>query len=175
MLHANRGIRSIQQDHSVAGFAEGDFQDLRGVFDHPDDADDRGGVDRFAESFVVEADVASGDGSVEGGARFDQAIDGFAELPHHFGLFGAAEIQAIRGGDGPRAAASHIAGRFGHRRATGLAHGHDLTPVRAQACGQRARQAGLPCPLGPLHHDEHAGHRQPRVMMGLAAPCFIPS
>src|SRR2546430_13590628 len=37
---------------------------------------------------------------------------GFAELPHHFGFFGAAEIEAIRGGDGPRAACGDVAGRF---------------------------------------------------------------
>ena len=162
MLHANRGIRSIQQDHSVAGFAEGDFQDLRGVFDHPDDADDRGGVDRFAESFVVEADVASGDGSVEGGARFDQAIDGFAELPHHFGLFGAAEIQAIRGGDGPRAAASHIAGRFGHR-VHGSHAGIQLTPA-AVAVGREGQRAlhGSRFRIFDTHHCRvaRAGTRQ---------------
>src|SRR2546430_16185376 len=59
LLHAYRVIRSIQQAHSAAGFAEGDFKDLRGVFDPPDEADDRAGVDRFAERYVDEADVAS--------------------------------------------------------------------------------------------------------------------
>ena len=35
------------------------------------------------------------------------------ELPHHFGLFGIAEIQAIRRGDRARARAGHVARGFG--------------------------------------------------------------
>src|SRR5258708_36170049 len=115
MLRPYKGIRSVQQKYGVTFLAEGDFQDVRGVVENAEDADDRRWIDRFAESFVVEADVAAGDGSAEGGAGFGEAVDGFAELPHHFGLFGAAKIEAIRGGDGPRAATSHVAGRFGDR------------------------------------------------------------
>src|SRR6266852_6915442 len=113
MLRPYRGNRSIEQNDDVAFLTKGDFLDVRGVFDHAEDADDRRGVDRFAESFVVEADVAAGDGRVEGGAGFGEAVDGFAELPHHLGLFWAAEVQAICGGDGTRAAASDVAGGFG--------------------------------------------------------------
>src|SRR5260370_16168629 len=107
--------QSVEEEDDVALVAEGDFSDARGVFENAEDADDRRWIDRFAESFVVEADVAAGDGSAEGGAGFGEAVDGFAELPHHFGLFGAAKIEAIRGGDGPRAATSHVAGRYRDR------------------------------------------------------------
>ncbi len=81
--------------------------------ENAEDTDDRRWIDGFAEGFVVEADVAAGDGRAEGGAGFGEAVDGFTELPHHFGFFGAAEVEAIRGGDGAGTAASHVAGRFG--------------------------------------------------------------
>src|ERR1700674_673049 len=86
---------------------------MRGVVENAEDADDGGGVDGFAKGFVVESDVAAGNGRVEGGAGFGEAVDGFAELPHHFGLFGAAEIEAIGCGDRARAARSDVTGGFG--------------------------------------------------------------
>src|SRR5258708_8492796 len=112
MLRPYNGIRSVEAEDDVALVAKSNFQEVRGVFEHAEHADDRRWIDRLAESFVVEADVAAGDGSAEGGAGFAETVDRFAELPHHFGLFGAAEIEAIRGGDGARAAASHVAGGF---------------------------------------------------------------
>src|SRR6266849_6491250 len=127
MLRPYKGSRSIEQNDDVALVAEGDLQDSRGVVENAEDADDRRGVDGFAEGFVVEADVAAGDGGAEGGAGFGEAVNGFAELPHYFWLLGAAKIEAIRGGDGTRTAAGHVAGRFRDR-----VHGADariqLTP-----------------------------------------------
>ena len=46
-------------------------------------------------------------------AGFGDAVDGFAELPHHFGFFGIAEIEAIGGGPGARADGGHVARGFG--------------------------------------------------------------
>src|ERR1700687_3704769 len=123
MLRPYRGIRSVQEEYGVAFVAEGDFQDVRGVVENAKDADDRRRVDGFADGFVVEADVAAGDGRAEGGAGFGEAVDGFAELPHHFGLFGAAEVEAIGGGDGSRATGGYVAGGFGdgmHRAYAGI-------------------------------------------------------
>src|SRR6266705_723147 len=94
-----RGSVAIEKDNEVAFVAEGDFQDARSVVEDAEDADDRRGVNGFAESLVVETNVAAGDGCAEGGAGFGDAIDDFAELPHYFGLFGVAKIEAIRGGD----------------------------------------------------------------------------
>src|SRR6267378_4679094 len=112
MLRPYGGTRSIEQNDDVAFLTEGDLQNLRGVIEDAEDADDRRRVDRLAEGFVVEADVAAGDGRVEGGAGFGEAVDGFAELPHHSGFFGAPEVEAIRGGDGAGTTASHVAGRL---------------------------------------------------------------
>src|SRR5437879_2475370 len=105
--------RTVEEKDDVAFVPEGNFEDARSVVENAEDADDWRWVDRLAESFVIEADIAAGDGRVEGGAGFGEAVDGFAELPHHFGFLGAAEIEAVRGGDGTRAARGHVAGGFG--------------------------------------------------------------
>src|SRR5258708_36087268 len=116
--------------------AEGDFQNFGGVVEDAEDADDGSGVDGFAESLIVKADVAAGDRRAEGGAGFGEAVDGFAELPHHFGLFGAAEVEAIRSGDRTRAARGHVAGGFGdgvHRADAGS----QLAPAAVAVGGKR--------------------------------------
>src|SRR5260221_7834861 len=136
MLRRYRRGRSVEEEQDVAFVAEGDFEDAGGVVENAEDADDRRWIDRLAESFVVEADVAASDGSAEGGAGFGEAVDGFAELPHHFGLFGAAEVEAIRGRDGPRAAGGYVAGGF----CDGV-HGADarieLAPAAVAVGGER--------------------------------------
>src|SRR6267143_995976 len=144
MLRHHRGIRSVQQKYGVTFLAEGDFQDLRGVVENAEDADDRRRIDGFAKSFVVEADVAAGDGRAEGGAGFGEAVDGFAELPHHFGFFGAAEIEAIRGGDGPRAAAGYVAGRF-RDGVHGANARIQLAPAAVAVRGERERALDDSC------------------------------
>jgi len=52
-------------------------------------------------------------GRGEGGACFAYAVDGLGKLPHYFGLFGAAEIEAVGGGYGTRAGSGNVAGGFG--------------------------------------------------------------
>src|SRR6266705_3553908 len=98
MLRPYSGSCSVEQDDDVAFLAESDFEDAGGVVENAEDADDRRWIDRLAESFVVEADVAASDGRAEGGVGFGEAVNGFAELPHHFGFFRAAEVEAVRGG-----------------------------------------------------------------------------
>src|SRR6266853_960480 len=135
LRHYRRG-RSVEEEQDVAFVAEGDFEDAGGVVENAEDADDRRWIDRLAESFVVEADVAASDGRAEGSAGFGEAVDGFAELPHHFGLFGAAEVEAIRGGDGTRPAGGHVAGGFGngvHRADAGI----QLAPAAIAVGGKR--------------------------------------
>src|SRR6267378_2550063 len=144
MLRPYSRGRSVEEEDDVALVAEGDFQDLRGVVENAEDADDRRWIDGFAESFVVEADVAAGDGRAEGGAGFGEAVDGFAELPHHFGFFGAAEIKAIRGGDGPCAARGHVAGRF--RDGVHGSHARiQLAPAAVAVRGERERALDDSC------------------------------
>src|SRR5258708_31008821 len=132
------GSAAIEEEEDVGFVTEGDFQDAGGVAENAEDADDRRWIDGFAESFVVEADVAAGNGRAEGSAGFGEAVDGFAELPHHFGLFGAAEVEAIRGGDGTRPAGGHVAGGFGngvHRADAGI----QLSPAAISVGGNRQR------------------------------------
>src|SRR5260370_30330397 len=136
MLRPYSRGQSVEEEDDVALVAEGDFQDARGVFENAEDADDRRGINGFAESFIVETDVAAGDGSAEGGAGFAETVDDFAELPHHFGLFGAAEVQAIRGGNGPRAARGHVAGRF-RDGVHGANAGIQLAPTAIAVGGER--------------------------------------
>src|SRR6266478_3969868 len=136
MLRPYKRVGTIEQEDGVAFVAEGDLEDAGGVVENAEDADDWRWVDRLAESLVVEADVAAGDGRAEGSAGFGEAVDGFAELPHHFGLFGAAEVEAIRGGDGTRTARGHVAGRFGdgvHRADAGI----QLAPAAIAVRGER--------------------------------------
>src|SRR6266851_2122359 len=149
-----RGSVAIKKDNEVAFVAEGDLEDARSVVEDAEDADDRRGVNGFAESLVVETNVAAGDGCAEGGAGFSDAINGFAELPHYFGLFRAAEVEAIRGGDGPRAAACNVAGRF----CDGV-HGPDariqLTP--AAIAVRRKRESALHCARLRILDTHHSG------------------
>ena len=91
---------------------------------------------------VIEADIATGDGNLELQARVSQATNGFSELPHHFGVLGAAKVQAV----------AHCT-RFGPRRsdvAIGLGQGELRAQVGVQVAvsaigvgGQRNTQAGL--------------------------------
>src|SRR5260370_34822973 len=140
MLRPYKRIGTIEEDDDVPFVAEGDFEDAGSVVEDAEDADDRRGVDGFAESLIVKADVAAGDRRAEGSAGFGETVGGFAELPHHFGLFGAAEGEAIRGGDGTRTARGHVAGRFGdgvHRADAGI----QLDTAAGAGGGRRRRGA----------------------------------
>src|SRR4029077_3532144 len=63
---------------------------------------------------VIKADVAAGYGNGKRAAGFGHAVYSFAELPHDFGFFGIAKIEAIRGGPRTSARGGHIAGGFGN-------------------------------------------------------------
>ena len=63
------GISAVEQYDRVAFVAEADLQNLSGVIKNPKDADNRRGIDCFAERLVVEADIAAGDRRVKRQAR----------------------------------------------------------------------------------------------------------
>ena len=159
---------AIEQHDHVAFGAESHGQRARGVFEHAEHAEDRRGIDGFAERVVVEADVAAGDGNGQRAAGFGDAVDGFAELPHDFGLFGIAEIEAIGGGPGARADGGHVARRFGDG-----VHGADARIERAPAAvavgGKRegaaraleAHDGGI----GGAGHDERVGAHHVIVLL----------
>src|SRR6266516_861095 len=151
--------RSVQQNYSVVGFAEGDLEGAGGVFENAQHANDRRGIDRFSEGFVIEADVPASDRRAQRGASFADSIDRLRKLPHQFGLFRAAEIEAVRGRDGPRAAASHVARRF--RDGVHRAHTRIQLAPAAVAVGRERQRALYDARLRIL--DAHDGHRKARA------------
>src|SRR5256884_3190785 len=106
------GVRTVEKKDDVARVAEGHFKHAGNVVENAEHADDGSGIDRFAEGFVVEADVASGDGRAESQRSFGYAVDHLRKLPHDFGLFRAAEVEAVRGGERTRAARGNVARGF---------------------------------------------------------------
>ena len=84
------------------------------VFENADHAQHRRGINSFAQSFVVEADVAAGDGNFQLLAGFGDAVNHLRELPHDVRLFGIAEVQAVGGADRSGAGAGHVARGFRH-------------------------------------------------------------
>src|SRR6266478_884630 len=138
MLRPYNWCRSVKQKNEIAIFTEGNLQDTRGVVENAEDADDGRGIDRFAERLVVEADVSAGDGRAEGGAGFSDAVNHLGKLPHHFGFFRTAEVEAIRGGDGARAARGDVASGFSdgvHRADARI----QLAPATVAIGGKRKR------------------------------------
>src|SRR5262249_41747199 len=109
------GTQTIEQNDDLAGLTKADLQNARGIFENAQNADDRSGIDRLAQSFVIKADVPAGDGRAEFVAGRSDAVNRFTELPHHVRFFRAAEIEAIRRGYGPSSAGRNVAGRFGYR------------------------------------------------------------
>ena len=77
---------------------------LRNVLDDTEHTNNRGRQDRGLAGLVVEGDVAAGDRDFQFGGAVCQAVDCFAELPHHVRVFRGAEVQAVgyceRGGAG---------------------------------------------------------------------------
>src|SRR5437762_948088 len=109
LLRPYERVRAIEKHDRVAHVLEGDLQDFAGIVEDAEDSDYWGRIDRFAERLVVEADVPAGDRGFQRFAGFRESVDGFAELPHHLGLFRASEIEAVGGGDRTRTARGHVA------------------------------------------------------------------
>ena len=84
------------------------------VVEDADDAEDGGRIDAFAAGFIVERDVAAGDGGGEGGAGFGDAVNGGGELGHDFRLLRVAEVEAVGGSHWGCAGAGYLAGGFGY-------------------------------------------------------------
>src|ERR1019366_6958015 len=73
------------------------------------------GINAFAQSFVVEADIPASDRSIEFLTGLGDAVNHLRELPHDVRLFWVAKVKAIRSADRSRSGASHFARSFGHR------------------------------------------------------------
>ena len=112
-MGASRGRNSVEEKDGVGFMNEGHLQSVADIFEDAENAEDWSWVNGLTEGFVVEADVAAGDGNLQCFAGFADSFDGFAELKHHFGALGIAEIEAIGGGDGIGARARDVAGGLG--------------------------------------------------------------
>src|ERR1019366_1849388 len=82
----------------------------------------------FAESFVVEADVAAGNRRIQFLAGFGDAVNHLRKLPHDIRLFGIAEVEAVGGADRSRSRAGHFARGFGDR-VHGAETGIEIAPA----------------------------------------------
>ena len=88
--------------------------------ENTDDANDADGgrrVDGAGGGLVVEADVAAGDGDVEGAAALGEAVDGLLELIKILGVVGIAEVEVVGDGDGIGADGDEVGSRAEARRA----------------------------------------------------------
>ena len=91
---------------------------------------------------VVEADVAADDGDLEGQARLGHAVDGLRQLPHHLGVLGVAEVEAVDEGHGPGPGAGHVERRLGH------GHGRARRGSSAHQRGLESVEMARPRSLG---------------------------
>ena len=110
----------------------------RGGLHQADDAHHRRRLDRLAQRFVIEADVAAGDRRFEEAAGFRDAFDRFHELRHDLRPLRIAEVQIVGGRHRQRADGRKIAAAFGDRQ---LAR---LRAARARSSG-RCRRATSRC------------------------------
>ena len=123
------------------------------VVDDPEDTDDGRRIDVVAEGLVVEADVPADDRDGEGGAGLAHALDHLGELPHHLGVLGVAEVQAVDQGDGPGADAGDVARRLEHGEPPAGAGVETAEP--SLAVGGKGQ--GAVRPLQPQHGGVGAG------------------
>ena len=144
-----------QQQHLALGLerARGAAGD---VVEDPEHADDRGRQDRRVAGAVVEGHVAAGDGDAELAAAVGQTAAGLGERPHHLGVLGGAEVQAVGHGHRHRAGRGDVAAGLGQRQ---LRAGVGVEGGEAARTVQRHRDADV----GVLVEAQHAGvvrHRQ---------------
>ena len=89
-------LRLRTDEHEAVAVAQGRRRRHRlELLDQADHTDDWGGVDVATARLVVEADVAADDREVERHARLAHPVDHLRELPHHLGVLGVAEVQAV--------------------------------------------------------------------------------
>ena len=88
---------------------------------------------------VVEADVAADDRDAERAARLAHAVDGLGQLPHHLGVLGVAEVQAVDERERAGADAREVEHRLGHDQ-RGAGARVDRAPAVVAVGGERQRR-----------------------------------
>ena len=145
-------VRPLRAGELVAGLAEqedllalGDEagRDALGdVLDDPEHGDDRRGQDGRLAGLVVEADVAAGHRDAELEAGVLQPAARLGELPHHVGVLGRAEVEAVRDGQRSRAAGGDVA--VGLRQGElGTGVGVELGEAAVAVGGDRDTEVGV--------------------------------
>ena len=82
------------------------------------------------------------DGDAEGPARLGHAVDRLGQLPHHLGVLGVAEVQAVDDGERPGADAGEVQHRLGHDQ-RGAEPRVDGAPAVVAVGGEGQRPAGV--------------------------------
>ena len=114
--------------------------------DEAEHAEHRRGVDVGPAALVVEADVAADDRERQGAAGLGHPVDALGELPHHLGVLGVPEVQAVHDGD----RRGTDAGQVGHA----LGQDERGAGARVERAGARVgvgreRHAAVPTAAGP--------------------------
>ena len=120
--HADRvgGAEAAQQDHRAVRILKVHRGGPSGLH-QAHHAHHGTGENPFAQRFVVQADVAAGDGRFEEQARLGHAFNGLHQLRHDFRTLGIAEVQVVGGGHWQGAGRGQIAAAFGHDQLDALA------------------------------------------------------
>ena len=82
-------------------------------------------------------------GMAERRAGLGHAVDDLGELPHHLGMLGVAEVQAVDEGERPGTGAGDVAGGLEHREARAGAGVEPAEPTLAVG-GERERAVACP-------------------------------
>ena len=148
---AELGLGVTEQHDRVAVVQFGRGRHGREVVDQTDDADHRRGVDVTPARLVVEAHVATDDGDPERAARVGHAVDDLGELPHHLGVLGVAEVEAVDERLRHRADAREVARRFDHDEARAGVR-VERAEARLAVGGEREAARRCPSSAAPARH-----------------------
>src|SRR5580700_10240021 len=84
------------------------------VFEKTHYSDHRSRINSFAQSFIIETDIAACNRRIQFFAGFSDAVNHLRKLPHDVRLLRIAEVEAVGGADWSPARASYFAGSFGN-------------------------------------------------------------
>ena len=153
-----------EQQHGLALGHEAGARARGDVVDHAEGRHHRRRQDRGLAGLVVEADVAAGHRDAEHEAGVLEAAAGLGELPHHVGVLGRAEVQAVGDRERPGPGGGHVAERLRERE---LRAGVRVEPGEAAVAVRRHRdpEPGL---LVDPHHARVVGLGEDGVALHVA-------
>ena len=154
-----------EQPDGIPGFAPGQAPQLGQIVHQAHHAHHRRGLDGLhgaigQAGFVVQRDVATGNGGIQLPAGLGEAPAGHRQLPVTGGRFRRGEVEIVGNRQGLSADAAEVAGSFSHRRhgpPLGV-EGHPAVGAIHHGCHAtaRCRHGALPL-LGPQPHHGRIG------------------